>query len=147
MTRSVEFMDVYRHFISAKLCENGEVAIRVDTSPIMDGGDRSAHLNLEHVGLLLSVLDGAPGPDSGEVGEESPAYNDRGFSDYGVVATQSGVELTVRQSSNAEEDCVWIFQHGPDDTESSVEEYVLSPGGAVSLAKALRKFEAAVSED
>jgi hypothetical protein len=38
-----------------------------------------------------------------------PRYTERGFRDYAELVDRYGSTVTVRESSNAMTDCVWIF--------------------------------------
>lgn len=45
-------------------------------------------------------------------------YTSRGFAVYKEIKDTRGNEITIQESSNADEDCVWVFckRDGKDDT-------------------------------
>jgi hypothetical protein len=48
-------------------------------------------------------------------------YTDRGFANYAEFDDVYGAKVTVRQSSLATDDCVWIFtKGGTDDNDGAI---------------------------
>lgn len=66
------------------------------------------------------------------------SYTERGFADYVTLTDRYGNYVIVRQSSLADEDCVWIFCNRSDKWPADLDSPDPSPHLTVDMARQVR---------
>jgi hypothetical protein len=102
-----DFRDSYGHSIAVAGRDGGGCVILIGPSAQVADFDRSLHLDYAQSCKLLQALVGC----GAEVGSPTRgSASEQGFTNYGAVATGSGVSIRVQESSAACGPHVWLFQ-------------------------------------
>lgn len=73
-------------------------------------------------------------------------YTERGFADYAKFVDTYGATVTVRQSSAATADRVWVFVRGEGDSDNDGAAH-LNKRQAIELVRALQEWIATAEDE
>lgn len=85
--------------------------------------------------------------DPCEVAKTTLRYTNRGFRDYGAIQHSYGGTVTIRQSSNAEGDFVWLFINNKGTGLDTDDAAHLSVDEAKAIIEMLSVFVREAEED